>query len=1277
MRNAIPLMALIAGCTDGCGDKGSDPDGDPTTGEAPTATLRAPTDGGPWYSDQPIALAGTVSDAEDAPARLTVRWATEEAGDLGIESPVGDDGAVTGSALLEDGTHTLVLEVTDTDGNTGSDAVTLTVGGPNHAPECGITAPEDGAAGAVGDEVVFSGTATDPDVSAEQLTVVWSSDLDGELRSSTPDPDGSVAFATRDLSIGTHRIRLLVTDETGATCGESRFLTVGSPPALTLDTPLDGARVNEGEPIAFTGTVSDGEDRPEDLSLRWTSSLDGEFSTTPADSSGALDLSVDELQAGVHDLEVTVTDTDGLYAVDRRTLTVNALPTTPTVTLSPDPAFTTDALVATATDSTDPDASGSVTYAYAWTEDGAALSETSATLPASATTKGRSYRVTVTPSDDLGAGPPAAAERTVDNSDPVLTGPTLSASTVQVGDTLTCGASAVDDDPADSPTVSYAWHDGSSGPTFTVTEADDPGDRVICTATADDGDGGIATASASATVANTDPVLTGPSVSPATGQVGDVLTCAATATDADGGSPALTTTWPDSSTASTYTIVDTDDPGDTITCTATASDADGGAVSGTASATVTNTDPVLGAVSISPATAHNDDTLTCGVTATDADGGSPTVTVAWEGSVVGSLGSSASLDLSATAAASLEVITCTATAADTDGGSDSAAAAITLDNRAPTVSVALTPGSAGRGDTLTCTATAADDDGDVPSTSFTWTVSGGAATATTTSPTDSTLAGAFSQSDTVVCAATTTDGKGGSATDSAGVTIANTAPSLTSLSLTPSTVYTDDTLRVSLVASDADGDSVSVTYDWYVAGSLVQSGTDDTLDGASATVGFDRGEAVFAVVTASDGIDTTSSTTATRTIANTPPTAPAVAIDPSDPSVAEDLLCEVTTASTDADGDTITYAMEWTVDGASYAAGGSADTGGLDSGDPGWAGPTTTTWTDDTADGDDTLAAETWTCEAVPDDGTDEGASGTASASICHDDADCDGSPSALDCDDSDPAVFPVDDDGDGVADRCGWTVSAGEWHTCGLDSTGTAACWGGDWIGQASPPTGTFTSISAGDYHNCALDSGGSMSCWGDYANGQTTPPSGVTFASVSAGGWHNCYFDTSGALDCWGYSAFGQTTAPAGPFETVDAGQYHNCALDAAGSISCWGNNAWGQTTSPAGSFEVVVAGGYHNCALDAAGALDCWGWNNHAQSSPPSGAFQSVSTGEFHNCAIDLSGQVACWGRDNYGQATPPTGVFQSVSAGSHHTCGVDDAGAVQCWGENRYGQSTPPP
>ncbi|MEC7947953.1 MAG: FG-GAP-like repeat-containing protein, partial [Myxococcota bacterium] len=395
-----------------------------------------------------------------------------------------------------------------------------------------------------------------------------------------------------------------------------------------------------------------------------------------------------------------------LYAQTTLDLTVNQVPTAPTVTLSPDPAYTANTLTASATGSTDPDGSGTVTYTYDWYVDGVASSvSTTATFPSADTQKDSTYRVVVTPTDGTGTGPTGEAEVTVDNTAPVLTGPSLSASSVQVGDVLTCTASATDADAVDTPTITYAWSDGSTGSTYTVSSADNPGDTITCTATADDGDGG------------------------------------------------------------------------------------------------------------------------------------------------------------------------------TDAGTVTA----TVDNTAPTVSA---------------------------------------------------------------------------------------------VSLSPTSVYTNDTLTASVTTSDPDGDTLTVTYDWYVDGTSVQNTTSNVLDGSATAAGFDKEQDVYVIVTADDGTDTATSTSAIITVSNTPPTAPGVTIDPSDPIEGEDLICEVTTASTDADGDAITYSMAWTVDGASYSS------------------ALTTTWTDDTVDGADTAIDELWECTATPTDGDTNGTSTTTSARVVScSDLDCDGYP--------------------------------------------------------------------------------------------------------------------------------------------------------------------------------------------------------------------------------------------------------------------------------------------
>jgi len=68
-------------------------------------------------------------------------------------------------------------------------------------------------------------------------------------------------------------------------------------------------------------------------------------------------------------------------------------------------------------------------------------------------------------------------------------------------------------------------------------------------------------------------------------------------------------------------------------------------------------------------------------------------------------------------------------------------------------------------------------------------------------------------------------------------------------------------------------------------------------------------------------------------------------------------------------------------------------------------------------------------------------------------------------------------------------TISAGDFHTCGLKSDGTLACWGRNDSGQAAPPAGTFTQVSAGSYHTCGLKSSGWLrfTCWGANSQGQS----------------------------------------------------------------------------------------------------------------------------------------------------------------------------------------------
>ncbi len=179
----------------------------------------------------------------------------------------------------------------------------------------------------------------------------------------------------------------------------------------------------------------------------------------------------------------------------------------------------------------------------------------------------------------------------------------------------------------------------------------------------------------------------------------------------------------------------------------------------------------------------------------------------------------------------------------------------------------------------------------------------------------------------------------------------NTPPVVGAVSLAPEDpTCTDSLVCTATGVSDADGDPVNLTYTWTVDGSAV-SETSDTLGS-----GWTPGQTIRCAITPDDGLASGAEVTSNEvTAVNTPPTAPEVAISPTNPQEgADDLVCDIVTPATDCDGDALTTTLTWTVDGKP------------------WTGATsTTTEADDTISGADTVEGQTWTCTAEATDGTD------------------------------------------------------------------------------------------------------------------------------------------------------------------------------------------------------------------------------------------------------------------------------------------------------------------
>jgi VCBS repeat-containing protein len=157
-------------------------------------------------------------------------------------------------------------------------------------------------------------------------------------------------------------------------------------------------------------------------------------------------------------------------------------------------------------------------------------------------------------------------------------------------------------------------------------------------------------------------------------------------------------------------------------------------------------------------------------------------------------------------------------------------------------------------------------------------------------------------------------------------------------------------------------------------------------------------------------------------------------------------------------------------------------------------------------------------------------------------------------------------------------SVDAGDFHSCGVKTDGTLACWGSNSSGQLNGvPTGTFTSVSAGAFHSCGVKTDGTLACWGLNNFGQLNAPSG-TFTSVSGGVQYSCGVKTDGTLACWGGQTGRLGAAPAAPSPDPPAGQVG----------TEYSHTFTSSTGSPQGTFSVSAGALPPGLTLSGAGVL-----------------------------------------------------------------------------------------
>ncbi len=337
--------------------------------------------------------------------------------------------------------------------------------------------------------------------------------------------------------------------------------------------------------------------------------------------------------------------------------------------------------------------------------------------------------------------------------------------------------------------------------------------------------------------------------------------------------------------------------------------------------------------------------------------------------------------------------------------------------------------------------------------------------------------------------------------------------------------------------------------------------------------------------------------------------------------------------------------------------------------------------------------------------------------------------------------------------------VDSGGQHSCAIRKSADARldrglyCWGSNGnavlgqsyaserLGVTRVGTGRWQSVSASNWHTCGIGMSQTMYCWGwnrsgaigDGTKGYTLDrgrPVALrgSWRSTSAGMLHTCGIGRSGALYCWGSNEYAQIgdgtrtdrTRPTrigtrSDWATVTAGGNHTCATKTDGRLFCWGSSyqgslGLGSDRDGLNSWKVLrpelvdagvsatTLGDVHSCYL-ASSRLSCMGDNQFGTGGDGTRvdlleptqvtvgrAWRLVSTSSDHTCGVATDRSLSCWGDNVVGQVgdgsrrdrLSPVRVgvradWSSVSTGGAHTCGLKTDGRIYCWGSNAQWQT----
>lgn len=775
----------------------------------------------------------------------------------------------------------------DSDAAVSSDAGFGFPTGDGGRPTVTILSPDNGAEFSLGESVVLAGLVGDAEDAPTELTLTWSSDLDGQVATPVANPNGVASVTVDDLSAGTHRLTLRATDsDAGVSEASVDVIVVGEVGDPLVSITPEAPRTDDD--LSAAVTLPDGAEGAE-VTYRWLrDGLDSGLNGNVAPS---------QLTERGDEWEVRVTIDIGHGQVSEgsaKVLILNTPPSCDEALMLPSAGVTTDTFECTCSTREDSDPGDDDQDYCVFLIDEVPVEvtgEDSCVLPPLTALRGDFLTCQLIPFDGLDEGEPAVAGPTaILNAPPATPDVLVDPPSGGLGTEFTCLVDGGADPDGDDVTFQYTWsvngyeNAGSTSETVTPgTLASDAiatppvkGDQLRCSARAFDGTTLSGPGLSQAVVLGNSPPSGGAVlVDPSTATESTVLTCmAADAVDSDGdeivwfyawavngetvvgqASPTLDGTW--------------FDKGDVVTCIATPSDGElnGAPLSSKNQVIVQNTLPVIEAVTVTPEVASTSEVFTCewsGWIDPDPADTEPEVTLQWEqmGSdgwapMEGETGETVAAESLSKGAQ----VRCVATPHNgAQAGEPVPSNAASVGNSSPTVaSVAITPAAGGPCDEYACEASGVvDPDGDDTQVVYRWTLDD-----VPVGEEKAVLTGvAVSPGDVLHCFAKATDGTFsgdggllfGPEIGSVPVVVTNTAPVIPSATLTPAEPLPTSQLTCTAgPLSDADWcqGGFSWWYEWIVGGEVVDMPNTNLL----SAVGIAPGTTVQCSVAPSDGWD--------------------------------------------------------------------------------------------------------------------------------------------------------------------------------------------------------------------------------------------------------------------------------------------------------------------------------------------------------------------------------------------------------------------------------------